>query len=396
MWFILIVIPIILLWYWYFIIHSLFWWMINILLSLLLFWCFSRWLSENSLNGAIPSELDGNSTHPSSPHDAGTCATRSWTLWRPHSSIMLGFQLTCQAGYRSVSKLVLPDPLLTQGSPVAFLAYALHKLFVRSCDLAHHGPCCSYVCACTHHSSSQHLPYSVRLYCPTVPIWMNFRTCGCLLAPQGGITLTTRAFRSQHCILFNSYKLVRPLRLLCRYWLPHGSHMVQRLQALCPAHRLHTVPSVHRSRRAPPALSQVTLSQPRTLAEAATQLSFAAFLKRCISVSASPPPQLPSPRHLWMPPRRLFHTPLSPRIFLCNSRSRSSWLHLLCPMFSSPRVPDPSLRYFLTRLCRRLCTASHLTMPPHRTTAHGVLRRVYLLQWPFRPPSLAIGTLQCW
>ena len=27
-------------------------------------------------------------------------------------------------------------------------------------------------------------------------------------------------------------------------------------------------------------------------------------------------------------------------------------------MFSAPRVPDPSLRYFLTRLCRRLCTAS--------------------------------------
>ena len=32
-----------------------------------------------------------------------------------------------------------------------------------------------------------------------------------------------------------------------------------------------------------------------TLAEAATQLSFAAFLKRCISVSASPPPPLPIP-----------------------------------------------------------------------------------------------------
>ena len=32
-----------------------------------------------------------------------------------------------------------------------------------------------------------------------------------------------------------------------------------------------------------------------TLAEAATQLSFAAFLERCISVSASPPPQLPIP-----------------------------------------------------------------------------------------------------
>ena len=41
--------------------------------------------------------------------------------------------------------------------------------------------------------------------------------------------------------------------------------MVQRLQALCLAHSLHTVPSVHRFKRAPPALSQVTLCQPRSL-----------------------------------------------------------------------------------------------------------------------------------
>ena len=42
---------------WYLIIHSLFWWMINIPLSLLLFWYFYRLLSDNSLNGSIPSEL---------------------------------------------------------------------------------------------------------------------------------------------------------------------------------------------------------------------------------------------------------------------------------------------------------------------------------------------------
>ena len=52
---------------------------------------------------------------------------------------------------------------------------------------------------------------------------------------------------------------------LCRYRPPHGSHMVQRLQALCPAQKLNTVPSVHRFRRAPSALSQVTFCQPRSL-----------------------------------------------------------------------------------------------------------------------------------
>ena len=79
-----------------------------------------------------------------------------------------------------------------------------------------------------------------------------------------------------------------------------------------------------------------------------------------------------------MPPRRLFHTSLSLRTFLRNSRSRSSlsdaftriiprgpWLHLLRTTFSASPVPHPSLRYFLTRLCRRVCTASYLTMPPH-------------------------------
>ena len=121
-----------------------------------------------------------------------------------------------------------------------------------------------------------------------------------------------------------------------------------------------------------------------TLTEAATQLSFAAFLARCISVCAPPPPRYPSPRHFWMPPPRLFHTSLSPRTFLHNSRLRSSlldlstrtiprgpWLHRLRTLFSTPRVPDPSLRYFLTRLCRR-----HLTMPPHnnrsRSSSPGV------------------------
>ena len=55
-----------------------------------------------------------------------------------------------------------------------------------------------------------------------------------------------------------------------------------------------------------------------------------------------------------MPPRRLFHTSLSSRTFLRNSRSRSSlsdvstrtiprgpWLHLLRTMFSAPRLPRP-------------------------------------------------------
>ena len=115
-----------------------------------------------------------------------------------------------------------------------------------------------------------------------------------------------------------------------------------------------------------------------TLAEAATQLSFAEFLERCISPQCSPASTATHPHPtFWLPPRRLPHASLSHRTSLPNFRSKSSlsdvstrmiprgpWSHLLRTMFSAPRVPNPSLRYFLTRLCRRLHTASQLMRPP--------------------------------
>ena len=118
-------------------------------------------------------------------------------------------------------------------------------------------------------------------------------SCAHMDEPQC-MRLTTRVIRSQHYTLSNSYKLVRLHRPLCRCRPPHESHMMQGLQGLCPAHRSHSVLLIHRFGRAPPALSQNGLLS-ATLAEAATQLSFAAFLERCTFVNASPPPQLPVP-----------------------------------------------------------------------------------------------------
>ena len=101
--------------------------------------------------------------------------------------------------------------------------------------------------------------FGVCLRCFCVPIWMNIRTCGCLMAPHGGITSTTPVFLTPHHTLSSSYNLVRAPRPLCRYRPPtresHGA----------ATHRLHTVPSVHRFIRAPLALSQVTLCQSRSL-----------------------------------------------------------------------------------------------------------------------------------
>ena len=112
------------------------------------------------------------------------------------------------------------------------------------------------------------------------------------------------------------------------------------------------------------------------LAEAATQLSFAAFLERCIFVNAFPLHQLP----VTTPPldlRRLFHTPLPlgtfPQLSLSSLLDvptriipRGPWLHLQRTMFSAPRVPDQSPRYFLMRQTPLHSVASHgaSTQPP--------------------------------
>ena len=164
---------------------------------------------------------------------------------------MLGYQLTCQAEVSVCEHVGAPDPLLTQGGPVTFLACALHQLFVRSCDLAEHGLCCSPLSMFVHTTA----PRSICLF--GVLLSLSFcahmgRTsgaCGCLLAPLSGITLTTRVIRSQHNTLFNSYKLFATLPVSCAVCRPqHESHMVRRLQVLCPAHSSHSVLPIHRFR----------------------------------------------------------------------------------------------------------------------------------------------------
>ena len=102
-----------------------------------------------------------------------------------------------------------------------------------------------------------------------------------------------------------------------------------------------------------------------TLAEAATQLSFCCLSGALHLCQRLRRPSCQSPPHLWMPLRRLFHTPLPLGTFLRNPRSVSSWLHLLSLMFSALRVFDQSPRYFLMRLCKHLYKASRLMMPPH-------------------------------
>ena len=261
---------------------------------------------------------------------------------------MLGCVPTCEAG------LVLPDPWLTQGGLVTFLACALYQLFVRSCDLAHHGLYCSHVCACTHHSSLQHLPFrclSSLLLSSQMEEQQNVQQ-------PHGTTWWNHSFYTG-----NSLSALHPLQQL-----QVGASSPPSVQMSASTRVSHgaapsssvSCPQVTQSAAHP----QVQMDPTRTV-----RLPRSSPLLLFWSVaSLFTLPRRPSyqfPLHLWMSLRRLFHTPLPLGTFLGNSRSWSLWLHLLHTMFSAPRVPDPSLRCFLTRLCRRLYTSLQLMMPPH-------------------------------
>ena len=194
--------------------------------------------------------------------------------------------------------------------------------------------------------------------------------CGCLLAPQGGITLTTRAIRSHNYTLSNSCKLVRAPRLLCRCWPPHENHMVQRLQALCPAHRSHTEVQTGPTRT----FTNDLLSA--TLAEAATQLSFAAFLERCIFVHASPPPHLPIPTVSLDVARQTFsHTAasrdVSTQLSFMESLASPSSLDALCPVCAAPTKPASDNHEDTTAPCVLPQPTASLEWYAHSCTTHG-------------------------
>ena len=74
-----------------------------------------------------------------------------------------------------------------------------------------HGLYCSLFSACTHHLASCNIPtFGVCLRHFSVLRWKNMQNVPqAQLAPHGGITFVVRVFGSQHCIVSNSYKLVR-------------------------------------------------------------------------------------------------------------------------------------------------------------------------------------------
>ena len=197
-------------------------------------------------------------------------------------------------GRRSVNTSVLPDPWLTQEGPVTFLACALNKLFVRSCDLAHHGLHGSRVCVCSHHSSLQDLPFRCL---PLLSSRAPMDEPQCMRLPLG-----TSEWN-------HSYNTANPLSALhSLHQLQAGASSPSPVQMSASTRESHdaapsssvscsqaTLSATHSQVRMVPTRTTPNDLLSATLAEAATQLSFAAFLECCILVDASPPPQLPVP-----------------------------------------------------------------------------------------------------
>ena len=86
-------------------------------------------MQGSSLCTAGTPDGDGNTTHPLSLHDAGTCAARSRTLWSSHSSIMFGFQLTCQARVSVCEHVGAPRPMAHTGRPGDILSVCIAPAF---------------------------------------------------------------------------------------------------------------------------------------------------------------------------------------------------------------------------------------------------------------------------
>ena len=179
---------------------------------------------------------------------------------------------------------------------MTFLACALHQLFVRSCDLAHRGLCCSHVCVCTHHSS-QHLPFRC----------LPSQSFSAHMDEPQGMRLPLGTTEWNH-----SYYTVNQLSAL---------HSLEQLQAGA------TSPS-------PVQISAFTQESIGTLSP-----------EGCIFVRASPPPQQPVPT----PPLDAPTQTSTHRCLFYATSFRSSWLHFQRMMFSALRVLDQFPRYLLMR-----------------------------------------------
>ena len=170
---------------------------------------------------------------------------------------------------------------------MTFPACALHQLFVRSCDLAHHGLYCSHVCVCSHYSSLQHLPFRCL---PLLSSRAHMDEPQCMRLPIGTTEWNHSFYTANSLSALHSLQQLQagasspsPVQMSASTRESHDaapSSSVSCLQA--------TLSAAYPQVRMDPTRTITSDFLSAMLAEAATQLSFAAFLERCIFVNASP------------------------------------------------------------------------------------------------------------
>ena len=140
--------------------------------------------------------------------------------------------------YRSMDTLVLPVPGRPGGIPSVCFALAFRQVVRLGASWS-----VLFTCLCLHTPQLVAAPFR----CLPLPFsCAHMDEPQCMRLPLG----TTEWNHSYH----TGQQLQAGASSPCSFRPPRKSHMVQRLQVLCPAHRSHTVPSVHRFRWAPPAL----------------------------------------------------------------------------------------------------------------------------------------------
>ena len=186
---------------------------------------------------------------------------------------------------------------------------------------------------------------------------VKISTCGCLMALQGWnhSCYTCIPHSAPHSLQQLQSGACSPpsVQTWVSTWESHGAATQSSVSCPKVTHSAMS-PQVQTS----PTRTVTRDSMSATLAEAATQLSFAEFSERCISLRAPPPLALPIPT----PPLDAA-TQTTPRIVVSQDVSTQLPLEefsLRCddlqnplgPRFhfrhmtlSAPRVPDPSLRY---------------------------------------------------
>ena len=174
--------------------------------------------------------------------------------------------------------------------------------------------------------------------------WKNSRMCGCLLAPLSGITHSHHTGNSLSAL--HSFQQIQagasspsPVYMSASTRQSHDAALSSSVS--CPQVTLSTA---HRQVQMDPSRTITSDLLSATLAEAATQLTSAAFLERCIFVYASPPPQLPVPTPtLQAATQTLPHTAASPdastQLSLREFLASPSTHDVICPTCARP-VPS--------------------------------------------------------